>query len=71
MAKKYYYDNYISNVFNRKTKDNKIDILYEALDYMQSYNGRSRLDCVALAMGFTYTTDDNNEECYIKEVNNG
>jgi len=31
-------------------KRNKVEILWEALDYMKQYNGRSRVECIALAM---------------------
>lgn len=40
------------NLFNKKC--NKVDILMEALDYMQQYNGRSKICCIALAMGVDY-----------------
>lgn len=47
------------------TKDEKIKVLYEAIDIMQEYNGRSRFLCIAMAMGYdnfegesyTYTLD--------------
>ena len=38
-----------------KKKRNKVAILFEALNFMQSYNGRSIIDCVALAMNLTLT----------------
>lgn len=41
--------------FNSLTKDEKINVLDSAIDYMQSYNGRSKLTCIALAMGFENT----------------
>ena len=44
----------IEEEFNKKR--NKVEILFEALDIMQQYNGRSVWYCIALAMG--YETDD-------------
>ena len=49
---KYYTSEQISNEFEKLTKDKKISVLYEAIDYMQSYNGRSRFLCIAMAMGY-------------------
>lgn len=37
--------------FEKKNKSEKIGILWEALGEMQYYNGRSKLECIALAMG--------------------
>lgn len=34
---------------------NKVEILWQALDYMSQYNGRSKITCIAMAMG--YETD--------------
>ena len=36
-------------------KHNKVDILWDALDCMQQYNGRTKIECVALAMGVDLT----------------
>jgi len=45
----------IRDKYQKLTKNDKIGVLHSALDYMQSYNGRSKLNCIALAMG--YDTD--------------
>ncbi len=42
-------------------KRNKVDIMWEALDYMNQYNGRTPTECVGLAMGLT------NEQAYNEE----
>ncbi len=42
--------------FDNLTKNKKIETLYSALDFMQGYNGRSKFDCIAAAMGF-YSDD--------------
>ena len=49
---KYYTSEQISNEFEKLTNDKKISVLYDAIDYMQSYNGRSRFLCIAMAMGY-------------------
>lgn len=49
---KYYTSEHISKQFDKQTKDKKISILYEAIDIMQQYNGRSRFLCIAMAMGY-------------------
>jgi len=33
-------------------RKNLIALLYEALDSMQAYNGRSRTQCICMALGF-------------------
>lgn len=43
----------INQEFNSLRSVKKADILWDAIDYMQQYNGRSRMYCVALAMGYT------------------
>lgn len=39
------------------SKDEQINTLDSAIDYMHLYNGRSKTDCIAIAMGYdTYPT---------------
>ncbi|MGI9569271.1 MAG: hypothetical protein ACR2PH_05930 [Desulfobulbia bacterium] len=38
--------------YGNLSRDQKHNILWEAIDFMQQYNGRSRWDCIALAMGW-------------------
>lgn len=35
--------------------EEKIDILYKALEYMQEWNGRSKILCIAMALGYENT----------------
>lgn len=51
----------IRAIFNRKR--NKVEILWDALEWMQQHNCRSRTDCLALALGYK-VIDDNR---YLKE----
>ena len=43
--------------FVRLPNSKKIDILSDALDEMQYYNGRTINDCIVIAMGGSYTED--------------
>jgi hypothetical protein len=45
-----------------QVKRNKVDILLEALDYMQQWNGRSKWQCIGLAMGLTQKQAYNEED---------
>jgi len=49
---KYFTEQQIEYEFSKLNRLKKIDILWEALDYMQQYNGRTRFDCIRLAMGY-------------------
>lgn len=50
--------------YNKLACTKQVPILYDALEYMQQYNGRTRADCVCLAMGYRYefSTDDYSKE---------
>ena len=52
--KHYYNGGEIMDKFNKLSKDKKISALSEALSCMESYNGRSRTECIALGMGFEF-----------------
>lgn len=56
---KYLTSSEINEKFNSLTKDKRIEVLLEALDYMKSYNGRSKILCIALAMGYDNYEGDN------------
>lgn len=43
-------------------KRNKVDIMWDALGYMQSYNGRSPIECIGFAMGLTRAQVDDEEK---------
>lgn len=49
---KYYTSKNIQDEFINLTKDEKIIVLYKALDFMQMHNNRSRFLCIAMAMGY-------------------
>jgi DNA helicase TIP49 (TBP-interacting protein) len=49
---KVYTADQIRTIFEKMPKDLKIKVLYEAIDIMQQYNGRSRFLCIAMAMGY-------------------
>jgi hypothetical protein len=50
MKDKMWSDSELWDIFYKKKK--KAEILMDALDYMQQYNGRSKIQCIALAMGY-------------------
>jgi len=56
---KYYTAEEISKKYDALSLKEKNDVLYEAIDYMQSYNGRSRFLCIAMAMGYDNLEGDN------------
>lgn len=49
--------------WNSKTPQEKVSILWEALDFMSQYNGRSRFDCVAYTMGFKKDSEEDDKWC--------
>lgn len=61
----YFTSAHITKEFNKLTKDKKIEVLIEALDYMQQYNGRSKTLCIAMAMG--YDNYEGDSKSYFKK----
>jgi hypothetical protein len=57
---KYYTSKEISKEYDALSLKQKNEVLYEAIDYMQSYNGRSRFLCIAMAMGYKNYIGDSN-----------
>ena len=45
----------ILSKFNNLTKTQAISVLYDALDFMSEYNGRTKLFYIGLAMGYKNT----------------
>ena len=56
--------------FENQTYKKRVGILLDALGYMEQYNARTQLQCIALAMGYKATYNDNNERGYIKLTKN-
>ena len=54
---KYHTKEWVENEFNHLTRNEKIEILYGALNYMQMYNGRSIKECIRLSMGYIINDD--------------
>ena len=40
-------------------RKNLINLMWESLDLMQHWNGRSRTYCITLAMGYEFDKDEN------------
>lgn len=64
---KYLTSEEINKKFHSLTKNKRIGVLLDALDYMQSYNGRSKILCIALAMGYENYEGDN--KSFFKVIN--
>jgi hypothetical protein len=60
----YYTESQIIDEFNELNCEGKINILYDAIDYMQRYNGRSKIICIAMAMG--YDNHEGGKDAYYK-----
>lgn len=56
---KYYTSEEISKKYAALSLKEKNKVLYAAIDYMQSYSGRSRFLCIAMAMGYDNYEGDN------------
>jgi len=56
---KYFDSSHIFKEYNKLSSSHKINILWEALDYMQQYNGRSKILCLAMALGYNNTEGEN------------
>ena len=54
--------------YNSLSCSEKLSVMSSALDYMESYNGRSRITCICLAMGYRNETGDSND--WYKESEN-
>lgn len=52
--------------FYKLSPAHKIVILTHALDYMQQYNGRSKAQCICLAMGYEESYDSNDTLIWVK-----
>lgn len=50
----------ISKEYSKLSLEKKNEVLYEAINYMQSYNGRTRFKCIAMAMGYDNIEGENN-----------
>lgn len=61
---KYFTEQEILKKYSKLTKNKEIEILYSALGHMQTYNGRSRFLCIAMAMG--YRNDEGDNKSYYK-----
>jgi len=51
-VKKKYTQAFIAKQFSELTQAKKIEILYEALDYMEQCNARTKMFCIAMALGY-------------------
>ena len=61
---KYYNITEISTQFLELSAKKQAVILWDALDYMQQHNSRTRFDCIAMALG--YSNQEGEDDTYIK-----
>ena len=54
-TEKYYSSNELLMEFNSLNAKQTVSVLYDALDYMEQYNGRSKFTCIMMAMGYQNT----------------
>jgi len=50
--------------FDKMTKDDKIEALCYAIDFMQQYNGRTKWECVFRSMGYIFTEEGDTDDMY-------
>ena len=62
--KKKYTKSEILRKFNALSWKDQSNVLYDALDVMQQYNGRSKSQCIVMAMG--YDNDEGENDTWIK-----
>lgn len=55
----------VTDKFDKLSNKKKVNVLFDAIDYMQQYNGRSISECICLAMG--YELHNNDVEGYVWE----
>lgn len=56
----------IIDKFEKLSKPKKVEVLFDAIEYMQQYNGRSVRTCICLAMGYKMNCDDDGNEVWEK-----
>jgi hypothetical protein len=66
-TKKTYTREQLRDMFSKLPAIKKIDTLWLALDLMQQYNGRTKYDCVFMAMGYDIDFNDESEMVYYKK----
>lgn len=54
--------------FNKLSAKKRAEILYDALDYMQQYNSRTKETCICYAMGYSVFMDDEGEQVWKKKI---
>jgi len=59
MEKKHFNAKQIGDEFAALSCTEKLQILYDALDIMQQYNGRTKFLCIAIAMGYDSLEEGN------------
>lgn len=58
----------LEDVLLSKTKAKLIEVLYEALDLMNQYNGRSHMYCIAVALGYEAVENEDGSTTFKKPL---
>lgn len=66
---RFYTGEEVSAIYGKLKCTEKIKVLYDAIDYMSQYNGRTRFLCIAMAMGFR--NDEGDNKSYYKPSDKG
>jgi hypothetical protein len=66
---RYHTSEEVSTMYGKLTCKEKNEVLYDALDYMNQYNGRTKFLCIAMAMGFR--NDEGDNKSYYKPSEKG
>ena len=61
---KYFTHKQIQAKYDKLNDKEKINVLHDAIGYIQEYNGRSKFLCIAMAMGFRNNEGD--DKSYFK-----
>lgn len=56
--------------FDKLSNAKKVEVLFDAIDYMQQYNGRTISTCICLAMGYEGNYDKNDNFIWEKRKSN-
>ena len=54
-TEKYYSSNELLMKFNSLNDKQTVSVLFDALDYMEQYNGSSKFTCIMMSMGYQNT----------------
>lgn len=60
----------VTSKFDKLSNAKKVEVLFDAIGYMQQYNGRTISTCICLAMGYEEDYDKNGNFIWEKRKSN-